>query len=97
VVIGQTVSWLSKYGAINYLGSIHVVRGGEGTWALVAALLVRRALRRRMSSSLGTARALGEVEALEALGVDRCIPGGARVMGMAAGHIWLTVFSSLAR
>src|SRR5438128_3259778 len=25
VVIGQTVSWLTKYGAINYLGSIMVV------------------------------------------------------------------------
>jgi phospholipid/cholesterol/gamma-HCH transport system permease protein len=70
LVIGQTVSWLTRVGAIKYLGSIMVIVVVRELGPLLAALLVLARVGTANVVELGTARALGEVEALEALGID---------------------------
>jgi len=93
VVIGQTVSFLTRVGAINYLGSVMVIVVVRELGPLLAALLVLARVGTANVVELGTARALGEVEALEALGVDPVhyfvVP---RVVGMAVGMFSLTVY-----
>jgi len=93
VVIGQTVSWLTRVGAINYLGTIMVIVVVRELGPLLTALLVVARIGAANVIELGTARALGEVEALEALGVDPVhylvVP---RVIGMAIGVFSLTVY-----
>ena len=93
VVIGQTVSWLTRVGAINYLGTIMVVVVVRELGPLLTALLVLARIGAANVIELGTARALGEVEALEALGIDPIhylvVP---RVVGMAVGAFSLTVY-----
>ncbi len=93
VVIGQTVSWLAPVGAIGYLGTIMVVVVVRELGPLVAALLVLARIGTANVIELGTARAMGEVEALEALGIDPVhylvVP---RVLGMALGVFSLTVY-----
>ena len=93
VVIGQTVSWLTRVGAINYLGTVMVVVVVREVGPLMAALLVLARVGTANVIELGTARALGEVEALEALGIDPVhylvVP---RVIGMALGVFALTVY-----
>jgi phospholipid/cholesterol/gamma-HCH transport system permease protein len=93
VVIGQTVSWLTRVGAINYLGTVMVIVVVRELGPLVAALLVLARIGTANVVELGTARAMGEVEALEALGIDPIhylvVP---RVMGMALGVFALTVY-----
>ncbi len=93
VVIGQTVSWLTRVGAINYLGTVMVVVVVRELGPLLTALLVLARIGAANVIELGTARALGEVEALEALGIDPVhylvVP---RVIGMAAGAFSLTVY-----
>ena len=93
VVIGQTVSWLAPVGAIDYLGTIMVIVVVRELGPLVTALLVLARIGTANVVELGTARAMGEVEALEALGIDPVhylvVP---RVMGMALGVFALTVY-----
>jgi phospholipid/cholesterol/gamma-HCH transport system permease protein len=93
VVIGQTVSWLSRGNAINYLGTIMVLVVVRELGPLVTALLVLARIGTANVIELGTARAMGEVEALEALGIDPVhylvVP---RVVGMAIGVFTLTVY-----
>jgi phospholipid/cholesterol/gamma-HCH transport system permease protein len=93
VIIGQSVSWLTRVGAINYLGSIMVIVVVRELGPLLAALLVLTRVGVANVIELGTSRALGEVEALEALGVDPVhylvVP---RVAGMAVGVFSLTVY-----
>ena len=93
VVIGQTVSWLTRVGAINYLGTVMVVVVLRELGPLTAALLVLARIGTANVIELGTARAMGEVEALEALGIDPVhylvVP---RVIGMALGVFALTVY-----
>lgn len=93
LVIGQTVSWLTRVGAINYLGSIMVLVVVRELGPLLTALLVLARIGTANVVELGTARALGEVEALEALGIDPMhylvVP---RVVGMMAGVFSLTVY-----
>ena len=93
VVIGQTVSWLTRVGAINYLGTVMVVVVVRELGPLVTALLVLARIGTANVIELGTARAMGEVEALEALGIDPVhylvVP---RVVGMALGVFALTVY-----
>ena len=94
LVIGQTVSWLSHFPAVmNYLGTIMVIVVVRELGPLVAALLVLARIGTANVVELGTARALGEVEALEALGIDPVhylvVP---RVIGMAVGIFSLTVY-----
>ena len=93
LVIGQTVSALAKVGATNYLGSTMVIVIVRELGPLLAAMLVLARVGTAHVIELGTARALGEVEALEALGIDPVhyliVP---RVIGMAVGVFALTVY-----
>jgi phospholipid/cholesterol/gamma-HCH transport system permease protein len=93
VVIGQTVSWLTRVGAINFLGTVMVIVVVRELGPLTAALLVLARIGTANVIELGTARAMGEVEALEALGIDPVhylvVP---RVIGMALGVFALTVY-----
>jgi phospholipid/cholesterol/gamma-HCH transport system permease protein len=93
LVIGQSVSWLTRVGAINYLGTIMVLVVVREVGPLSTALLVLARVGTANVIELGTSRALGEVEALEALGIDPVhylvVP---RVVGMAFGVFSLTVY-----
>ena len=93
VVIGQTVLILSRYGAQVYLGTVMVTVVVRELGPLLAALLVLARAGTANIVELGTARALGEVEALEALGIDPIhylvVP---RVIGMALSIFALTIY-----
>ena len=93
LVIGQTVSWLTRVGAINFLGTVMVIVVVRELGPLATALLVLARIGAANVIELGTARAVGEVEALEALGVDPVhylvVP---RLVGMALGVFALTVY-----
>jgi phospholipid/cholesterol/gamma-HCH transport system permease protein len=93
VVIGQSVSWLTRVGAINYLGTIMVLVVVRELGPLMTALLVLARVGTANVVELGTARATGEVEALEALGIDPVhylvVP---RVIGMSLAVFALTVY-----
>ena len=93
VVVGQTVSWLNRVGAIPYLGMVMVIVVVRELGPLAAAMLILGRVGTANVVELGTARATGEVEALEALGIDPVhylvVP---RVVGMAVGLFALTVY-----
>jgi phospholipid/cholesterol/gamma-HCH transport system permease protein len=93
VIIGQMVSWLSRVGAVDFLGTVMVVVVVRELGPLITALLVLARIGTANVVELGTARATGEVEALEALGIDPVhylvVP---RVVGMALGTFALTVY-----
>lgn len=93
LVIGQSVAALQKVGAIGYFGKIMVVVVVREIGPLLAALLVLARVGTANVVELGTARALGEVESLEALGIDPVhylvVP---RVIGMVVGVFSLTVY-----
>ena len=93
LVVSQTVSALAKVGATDYLGSTMVIVIVRELGPLLTALLVLARVGTANVIELGTARALGEVEALEALGIDPVhyliVP---RVIGMALGIFSLTVY-----
>lgn len=93
VVIGQTVSLLARVGANDLLGTVMVTVVVRELGPMLAALLVLCRTGAANVVELGTARALGEVEALEVLGVDPMhyfvMP---RVLGMALGIFSLTVY-----
>ncbi len=93
LVIGQAVAALARVGAIQWLGSIMVVAVVRELGPLLAALLVLARVGTANVVELGTTRALGEVEALEALGIDPVhylvVP---RVVGVTVGMFALTVY-----
>jgi phospholipid/cholesterol/gamma-HCH transport system permease protein len=93
LVIGQTVSWLTRVGAIRFLGSVMVIVVVRELGPLLTALLVLARVGSANVVELGTARATGKVESLEALGIDPVhylvVP---RVVGMVAGVFSLTVY-----
>ncbi len=93
LVIGQTVSLLSRVGATEFLGTVMVTVIVRELGPLFAALIVLSRAGTANVVELGTARALGEVEALEVLGIDPIhylvVP---RVIGMALGTFSLTVY-----
>ena len=93
LVVGQTVSALAKVGATDYLGSTMVIVIVRELGPLLTAVLVLARVGTANVFELGTARALGEVEALEALGIDPVhyliVP---RVIGMALGIFALTIY-----
>ena len=93
LVIGQAVSWLTRFGAFENLGAIMVVAVVRELGPLITALLVLARVGTANVVELGTARATGEIEALEALGIDPVhylvVP---RVVGMAVGTFALTVY-----
>ncbi|HXD00318.1 MAG TPA: ABC transporter permease [Verrucomicrobiae bacterium] len=94
VVIGQAVLWLGRVGANSLLlGPIVIYVVVREVGPLLTALLVLSRSGTANVIELGTARALGEVEALEAVGIDPVhylvMP---RVIGMALGVMSLTVY-----
>ena len=97
LVIGQTVSRLARVEAANdLLGNIMVIVVVRELGPLLTALLVLARVGTANVVELGTARAMGEVEALEALGIDPVhyfvVP---RMVGMAVGVFSLTVYLTL--
>jgi len=92
-VIGQSVSALQSVGAISYFGKIMVFVVVRELGPLIAALLVLARVGTANVVELGTARALGEVDALESLAIDPIhyfvVP---RVVGMAVGIFSLTIY-----
>ena len=93
LVIGQTVAALAKVGATAYLGSTMVIVVVRELGPMLTAMLVLARVGTANVIELGTARALGEVETLEALGIDPVhyliVP---RVIGMCLGTFALTVY-----
>jgi phospholipid/cholesterol/gamma-HCH transport system permease protein len=93
VVIGQTVFLLHRLGAENYAGMVMVTVVVRELGPILAALLVLARVGTANVVELGTARALGEVEALEALGIDPIhylvVP---RVIGLALSIFSLTIY-----
>jgi phospholipid/cholesterol/gamma-HCH transport system permease protein len=93
LVIGQTVSALAKVGAMAYLGSTMVIVVVRELGPFLTAMLVLARVGSANVIELGTARALGEVEALESLGIDPLhylvVP---RVIGMMLGIFSLTIY-----
>ncbi len=93
VVIGQTVFLLHRYGAENYAGTVMVTVVVRELGPILAALLVLARVGTANVVELGTSRALEEVEALEALGIDPIhylvVP---RVIGLALSIFSLTVY-----
>lgn len=93
VVIGQTVSILNRVGATNYLGIVMVTVIVRELGPLVTALLVLARVGTAIVIELSTNRATGEVEALEALGIDPIhylvMP---RVIGLSVSIFSLTIY-----
>jgi phospholipid/cholesterol/gamma-HCH transport system permease protein len=93
LVIGQAVSAAARVGAMQWIGSVMVIAVVRELGPLLAALLMLARVGTANVVELGTARALGEVESLEALGIDPVhylvVP---RVIGMVVGVFSLTVY-----
>jgi phospholipid/cholesterol/gamma-HCH transport system permease protein len=93
VVIGQMVSLLNKVGAQNYAGTVMVMVIVRELGPIVTALLVLAKVGTATVIELGNLRATGQVEALEALGIDPIhylvVP---RVIGLALAIFSLTVY-----
>jgi phospholipid/cholesterol/gamma-HCH transport system permease protein len=93
VVIGQTVSLLSRVGVTGLLGTVMVSAVVRELGPLLAGALVLARSGTANVVELGTARAQGEVESLESMGIDPIhylvMP---RVIGMAVGMFALTVY-----
>lgn len=93
VIIGQTVSLLQRVNTTQFLGTVMVTVVVRELGPLLTALIVLSRTGTANVIELGTARALGEVDALEALGIDPIhylvVP---RVVGMALGIFSLTVY-----
>jgi phospholipid/cholesterol/gamma-HCH transport system permease protein len=93
VIIGQTVSLLSQVGAQNYAGTVMVTVVVRELGPIVTALLVLARIGTATVIELGYLRAAGEVEALEALGIDPIhylvVP---RVIGLGLSIFSLTVY-----
>jgi len=93
VIIGQTVFLLSKVGAQNYVGTIMTTVVIRELGPLVTALVALARIGTANVIELGTSRAMGEVEALEALGIDPVhflvVP---RVIGLALSIFSLSVY-----
>jgi phospholipid/cholesterol/gamma-HCH transport system permease protein len=96
VIIGQTVSLLSRVGATQFLGTVMTAVVVRELGPLLTALIVLARAGTANVVDLGTARALGEVEALEVMGIDPIhylvVP---RMIGMALGVFALTVYLML--
>jgi phospholipid/cholesterol/gamma-HCH transport system permease protein len=93
LVIGQTVAALAKFGATEYLGSTMVIVIVRELGPLLTAMLVLARVGTANVIELGTARSLGEVEALEVLGIDPVhYLVAPRVIGMCIGTFSLTIY-----
>jgi phospholipid/cholesterol/gamma-HCH transport system permease protein len=93
LIIGQTVALLTKVGAHDYIGPVMVTVVVRELGPLLTAILVLARSGASNVVELGTARALGEVEALESLGIDPIhylvVP---RVLALAIAVFCLTTY-----
>jgi len=93
VFVGQTVSLMEQVGASNFMGTLMVTVFLREMAPMIAGRLVLARVGTASVVELGTARALGEVEALEVLGIDPIhylvVP---RVVGFAAAVVSLTAY-----
>ncbi len=93
VIVGQTVAVMNKLHLEQYAGTVMVTVLVRELGPLAAALLVLARVGTAIVIELGLSRAQGEVEALEALGIDPVhylvMP---RVIGLAAAIFSLTVY-----
>jgi phospholipid/cholesterol/gamma-HCH transport system permease protein len=94
VVIGQAVTRLSQVGGVeSFLGTVMVAVVVREFGPLLTAMLVLARSGTANVIELGTARAMGEVESLETMGIDPIhyfvMP---RVIGMALGVFSLTIY-----
>jgi len=93
VIVGQTVGLLARLGAQEYIGLVMVTVLVRELGPLLTAILVLARAGTTTVVELGTARALGEVEALESLGIDPVqylvMP---RVIALAAAVFCLTTY-----
>ena len=94
IIVAQTVYLLNQVGAQGFVGTVMVTVVVRELGPIITALLVLARVGTAAVIDLGTARALGEVESLEALGIDpihyAVVP---RVFGMAISIFCLTVYS----
>jgi phospholipid/cholesterol/gamma-HCH transport system permease protein len=70
VIISQTVTLLARVGATNLTGLLLITVLVRELGPIIAALVVLARVGTATVVELGTMRAMGEVEALEALGID---------------------------
>ena len=93
VIIGQTVFLLNRIGITEFTGTIMVTVVVRELGPMIAALLVLARAGTAIVIELGTSRALGEVEALEAMGIDPVhflvVP---RMIGLALSIFALTIY-----
>jgi phospholipid/cholesterol/gamma-HCH transport system permease protein len=93
VIIGQTVSMLSRVGATEFLGTVMATVVVRELGPLLTAIIVVSRAGTANVVELGTARALGEVEALEVMGIDPIhylvVP---RMIAMALSVFALTIY-----
>ena len=93
VIIGQTVALLTKVGAHEYVGSVMVTVVVRELGPLLTVIVVLARSGTTNVVELGMSRALGEVEALESLGIDPIhylvMP---RVLALAASVYCLTTY-----
>jgi phospholipid/cholesterol/gamma-HCH transport system permease protein len=93
VIVGQTVALLSRVGAQQYIGTVMVTVIVRELGPLTTALIVLARAGTANVVELGTMRALGEIEALESVGIDPIhylvMP---RVIGLATAVFSLTTY-----
>lgn len=93
IIVGQTVALATQVGAEGYVGTVMVLAVVRELGPLATALLVLMRVGVPAVIQLGTARATGEVEGLEALGIDPVhflvVP---RVVGMTVALFALTAY-----
>jgi phospholipid/cholesterol/gamma-HCH transport system permease protein len=93
LVIAQTTALLSQLGAQSYVGTIMVTVVVREIGPLITAILVLARAGTANVVELGTLRALGEVRALESLGIDPIhylvMP---RMLGLSIAVFTLTVY-----
>lgn len=93
LIIGQTVALLTRVGAQEYIGTVMVTVIVRELGPLFTAFIVLARAGSANVVELGTSRALGEVEALESLGIDPIhylvMP---RVIGLALSVFCLTTY-----
>jgi len=93
VIVGQTVGVLAHFGAQGYIGTVMVTVLVRELGPLLTAIIVLARAGTANVVELGTMRALGEIEALESLGIDPIhylvMP---RVIGLSTAVFCLTTY-----
>ena len=93
IIIGQTVSLLERVGAEDFIGKLMVTVVVRELGPLLTAVVVLARVGAATVVELGTSRAQGDVEALEALGIDPIhylvVP---RMWGLAVSVFSLTIY-----